>query len=95
MADDTTQKILEAHAAILDNLAVGQAAIAQGLQAMAGVIQLQQAEGSRTSDILDRLAVGVTLAQANAERHRQASLKKMEEVKAQMAEAARGGGSPR
>jgi hypothetical protein len=64
MADDTTQAILAAHAAILDNLAAGQLAVTQTLQALVGVVQLQQDEGSKTSKALTDLAAGVRLNQS-------------------------------
>ena len=71
MEDDTTQKILEAHAAILDNLAAGQATIAQSLQALIGVVQLQQDEGSQTSKALKELVAGVRAGQASAKAFRE------------------------
>lgn len=73
MVDDTTQAILAAHAAILDNLAAGQTAIAQGLQAVAVVLDKQQTEGSRTSDALTALIANIRATQAqNAARWEEA-----------------------
>ncbi len=71
MADDDTKAILATHAAILDNLAAGQTAIAQGLQALGGVVQLQQDEGAKTSKALTDLVAGVRVGQARAEAFRQ------------------------
>ncbi len=67
---ETTDDILAQHAAILDNLAAGQAAISQTLQALVGVVERQQVEGSRTSDTLLQLAAGVKAAQDRSEARR-------------------------
>lgn len=64
MADDTTQSILAAHAAILDNLSAAQTTIAQTLQALVGVVQLQQDEAVKTSKALTDLVAGVRVGQA-------------------------------
>jgi len=84
--DYLTQVILASHAAVLEHLASGQAAIAQGLQAIAGVIEMQQAEGSATSKHLKVLVEGIKDAQAKAEAHRQASAERMAQVKRTLGE---------
>jgi len=84
--DDLTQVILASHAAVLEHLASGQAAIAQGLQAIAGVIEMQQAEGSATSKQLKILVDGIKDAQAKTEAHRKASAERMPEVKKALAD---------
>ena len=84
--DDLTQIILASHAAVLEHLASGQAAIAQGLQAIAGVLDRQQAEGSATSISLRILVDQIKDAQAKAEAHRKASAERMAEVKRTLGE---------
>jgi hypothetical protein len=84
--DDLTQVILASHAAVLEHLASGQAAIAQGLQAIAGVLDRQQAEGSATSISLRILVDQIKDAQAKAEAHRQASAERMAQIKKTMGE---------
>ena len=91
MADDTTQKILEAHAAILDNLAAGQATIAQSLQALIGVVQLQQDEGGKMAKALVDLVAGVRVGQARAEAFRQEAKAARDKMMADL----RAAGSPR
>ena len=81
MSDDVTKVILASQAAVLEQLAAGQVAIAQGLQAIAGVIEMQQAEGSATSKHLKTLVDGIKDAQAKAETHRKAAAERMEQVK--------------
>jgi hypothetical protein len=66
MADDRTQAILAAHAAILDNLSAAQTTIAQTLQALVGVVQLQQDDSVKTSKALTDLVAGVRVGQARA-----------------------------
>ena len=66
MADDSTQAILATHAAILDNLAAGQLAVTQTLQALVGVVELQQSEAVKTSKALNDLVAGVRLARRRA-----------------------------
>ncbi len=99
MADDTTQAILAAHAAILDNLAAaqtalatGQAAIAIGLNAMAGVIERQQAEGTKTADAVAALNSVITVVQKKNEARWEESKARFAAAQAAMAEV-RGGGS--
>jgi len=84
--DDLTQVILASHAAVLEHLASGQAAIAQGLQAIAGVLEKQQAEGSATSISLKILVDQIKDAQAKAEAHRKASAERMADVKRSLGE---------
>ena len=84
--DDLTQVILASHAAVLEHLASGQAAIAQGLQAIAAVIEMQQAEGSATSKHLKVLVDQIKDGQAKAEAHRQASAERMPHVKKSLGE---------
>lgn len=92
--DDTTTTILAQHAAILDNLATGQAAIALGLQAMADVIGKQQAEGSKTSEALAALNTVIVAVQRKNEARWEESKKRAEAAAVAFAEA-RGGGQPR
>jgi len=81
MSDDMTKVILASHAAVLEHLAGGQAAIAMGLQAIAGVIEKQQAEGAATSTHLKALVDQIKDAQAKADAHRKASAERMAQVK--------------
>ena len=68
MADDTTTAILAEHTAILSQLSAGQATIAQTLQALVGVVQLQQGEALKTSKALNDLVAGVRVGNARGEK---------------------------
>ena len=85
--DNDTAAILAAHAAILatqastiEQIATGQAAIAQSLQALTGVVENQVTDAGKTSKALIDLVAGVRVGQARAEQFRkeaQAAREKM------------------
>ena len=96
--DDDTKAILVAHAGALNALAEGQATlagtqqtIAQMQQAMATLIERQQAEGNATSTALQTLVQGIRQAQATAEQHRQAAAQRLADIKVLMGASARPG----
>lgn len=99
--DESTQAILTAHAAMIESLAAGQAALtetlqttAQTQQALLGLLERQHAEGNATSAALTSLVQGIRQAQATAEQHRQAAAQRMAELKTQMMGTSGVGGNP-